>query len=160
MALRGTAVRPYLLVGECPNRATASRPSLWLMPDASGVAHTGNRLLEISGLDSRAYRRLFDATNAWLEPQWPGDATARAGLVERADELAGRRVIALGRRAAAALGAASQYDEAWWWIWCGVSLGGADFELATMPHPSGRCRHWNDWYVRLAARKFFGGLRA
>lgn len=97
--------RPLLLLGEAPNHATADRPQLWLLPDASGVPHSANRLLELTGLTLEQFVRLFDRDDLVHTPaalsrtayQHRGRARASAVIERVAHKHVG--MVVLGARA-------------------------------------------------------------
>jgi hypothetical protein len=96
--------RGYLLVGEAPNAATIHQAELWLLPDSSGIPHTANNLLKLSGYDLKTFLSVFpERTNVWTDP------TRRLSAAEgrlRAEELRERcelqGIVAMGARAAKA----------------------------------------------------------
>lgn len=141
----------YWLVGEAPNRATVGRPDLWLRPDSTTIPHAANRLLALTGWNLRTFLRVFPTrTNVWEKPihLWIDVGRERARKIAEeslADGSAG--VVILGAKAADVFGVGGEpYFE-----WVG--------RFVCVPHPSGRCRIWNQDGVRERAREFFEGLR-
>lgn len=105
---------------------------------------TGRRMASLSGLDRPAFSDRFDRINLHPEPRPSSDDQAAGRNLSSVVE--GRRVVALGRRVAAAVGCPSE------WMEWSVRPGG--FVGATMPHPSGLSRWWNDPGNRTAAGEF------
>ena len=104
------------------------------------------------------YLRNTDRRN--LFDEWPGkdgkgdawdakEAKRRASVLK--DRLVGRRVLFVGRRAAAAFG----LRDLPWLTWKSVSRG---TKVAAIPHPSGIVLWWNDRENRRAARSFLNGI--
>lgn len=156
-------MRRVLLVGEAPNAATEHRPELWLRPDGTGapMTHSANRLLRYTGYTQREYLELFERTNLLdhaVASRWPLElARCRAAsLIQRIAEDRFTRVVLLGQKVNAAFlhfgyGAGSP---CLWHFWEEPS----PFFVAFVPHPSGRCRWWNDEGNRALARQFFRRL--
>lgn len=146
----------YFLVGEAPNQAMVGRPQLWLLPDRTGLRHTANRLLELTRWSLDQYLRIFEhRTNLWPLPNrlWLIDGRAHAAAIMR--QAAGAEadgVVLLGARVAECFGlfAWPRFE------WCGRFTR----PVAVIPHPSGRCRFWNDPGSRPRAVQFFDTLRA
>jgi hypothetical protein len=137
--------RPVLLA---MNNPIAGDPRYALYPHPRGCA--GERLFRMLAAEAyaaaelvtpRQYVRAFDRRNVL-----PG--------------LAGRRVVVLGVQTLAALG----WARGEWGVWLWSSPGLLDDHLGTdyccLPHPSGRCREYNDpTMVALAGRILLGEYR-
>ena len=153
--------RGFMLVGEAPNAATVGRPALWLRPDASGIPHAANRLLEYSGLELRPYLRTFPhRTDVWpdLRPKRIAEGRKYARFIlEHAAELGPDclGVIALGSWAARAF--AVLYVEPFEWGRPGT-WGAARVRMARLPHPCERSGWWRDTLNAVRARAWFRDL--
>lgn len=116
-----------VLVGELNPRGSDPRWALW--PEPRGCA--GGRLCGIFGLTPIEYVQRFERLNLCSGAWDPVAARRRADEVE--DVFRGRVLVLLGRRVCRAFG---------------VAYGPFSFDasrlLAVLPHPSGRCRAWND----------------
>lgn len=146
-------MRP-LLVGEVNPRS--SDPRLALYPWPAGGA--GARLAAHLGLSPREYLEKFDRANLWGEPL-PADTRATgAGGREAARELLRRRrpraLVLLGRRVATAFG----FEDAKMFSLRVMQWKGASIWVAVVPHPSGRCREWNDPRARARLRELVDQL--
>lgn len=156
-----TAIRPpYLLVGEQPNRATAHRPDLWLLPDDSGMRHSANRLLDYSGLSLDRYLELFERTNLvqTVVERWPA-ASAASNAEVMLDHASSTKVyrrrqnvLCLGRKVADAFDLKGIDPLTW------RRLDHLGIALCYVPHPSGRNPWWMDLEHVAAARAFFASL--
>jgi hypothetical protein len=155
-----------LLVGEAPNRATERRPELWLLPDRSGVPHSANRLLALSSLSLHEYLDAFERTNLlafWPGKRadghgdaWPLDEAQHAAVALLGDALrAGRSVVLLGSRVAKAFDRAIMLSgvssegrrgslRARHFEFLRFSSGSLVASIASVPHPSGINRSWNE----------------
>jgi hypothetical protein len=141
------------LIGEAPVPG-ALAPHQWLHPDHCA---TGRRLLLYSGwtvreLEERTVRWNLLATPVTEEAPWdPAYARGCAWRLIRTIP-GGSHVILLGSRVTEAARVFLGPGLAWWLRYQ------SDRELAhwfaTVPHPSGRCRWWNDERNRRAAREF------
>lgn len=169
--------RGYLLLDEAPNESTAGRPDLWLLPDASGVPHSANRLLEIAGFSHRDFRRMFPMRRFPMRSTFPVElARARVPEILRAVHDASLDgIVVLGKRAASAfrwiaegdlykLGRYSPRGDVpiEWFRWAWATDGTRDSPPAhavVVPHPSPVNRLWNDEATRRRAREFFSALR-
>lgn len=138
-----------LLVGELNPYGPDPQFALW--PDPPGCA--GWRLCHvILGMEEREYLRAFDRANLCLGG-WSLTA-ARS----RADELVRERtaIVALGAKVASAFRVPFKpYRD---FIRCLV--GSHVAHIAVLPHPSGRCRLWNDQANVNRARQFVGSVLA
>jgi len=142
----------YWLIGEAPNDATINRPDLWLTPDESGVMHSANRLLELTGWTRAQFLAIFTTrTNVWAHPRriWLQEGHCIAAkIAERSSKAGARGVVILGVHAAEAFGLAGETPFEW--------VG----RYAVIPHPSGRCRYWNTPNAKERAREFFAAILA
>lgn len=141
----------YWLVGESPHPATVGRPDLWLTPDESGLPHTANRLLRLTGWTLDLFLQIFDRrTNVWTSPihRWFADGRRNAARIaeEVCHDAEAQGVVVLGAKAARAFNLGD--DEPLEWIGSYVFV----------PHPSGRCQFWNEPGNRAAAEGFFGEI--
>jgi len=140
----------FWLIGEAPNPPTVGHPDLWLLPDGSGLPHTANRLLALTGWSLEQYLQVFDhRTNLWNSPAnvWIYNGRRRAEKIvseSAADGSLG--VVVLGTKAAHAFGFEDVEPLTWY------------DRFALVPHPSGRCRFWGSPDNRAAARFFFDGV--
>lgn len=140
--------RPVLIVGLAPRRPGEPRP----LDGASG-----DRLARIAGLPSRqALFELADVVNfcprpADRLPSGPAAQRRVSSLVRRA---AGRTVILLGREVSRAFGLERHFS--WQLVLAHTRRPARGWiaVVASVPHPSGRCRWYNDPANRAAAREF------
>jgi hypothetical protein len=95
---------------------------------------SGLRLLKLSGMPLEEYQRRFDRANASDLP-----------------DLTGRRVVVLGRGAWQRLG----LPAVGWFCTRHAACGAT---LTLVPHPSGRCRLYNDPLVRERVRALLASL--
>lgn len=137
-----------LIVGESNPYGSDPRFALW--PDPPGCA--GERLCRlVLGLDPEEYLRRFDRQNLFIGRGWstPAARTAAALVVASGRQ----RLVLLGRKVQDAFGVNLAP--------CGVGwIGGVAY--AALPHPSGRCRAWNEpgafERARTAVTKLLGPL--
>lgn len=125
-------MRKPLLVGECGHDPDPSL-ALWPYPRSA----SGGRLAAALGLEPREYLARFRRANLCPEG-WSEEAARRAAavLVESATD--SDVLVLLGVRVARAFGLAAVPVFARWRAdFCGPSY-------VRLPHPSGRCRAWND----------------
>lgn len=108
---------------------------------------SGKRLADLMGLSGEDFRRI-DRVNLHSSPRPVGEDPRAASNLRPI--LRGRRVLALGERVARAIGV--REDLMRW------ELSG-EFVAARVPHPSGRCRRWNDPENAARAREFLSGSR-
>lgn len=137
--------RPVLLA---MNNPQSILPEHALYPHPEGVA--GHRLYEMlrdsaaeQGLPvSRVnYLERFDRRNLLNALQWnTAEAYRRAGVVLEA--VRGRNVIVLGVRTLRALRLSRPGGSSTWGRWRRVDR--LDLNYCLLPHPSGRCREYND----------------
>lgn len=133
-----------VLIGQAPGPKTD--PAAPLHP---GTSLTGRRLATLLGLSDGEYLEGFDRLN--LVYEYPGKvgkedvfpmAQARASARLLSPLLAGRRVVLLGRGVSTAFGLVTLP----WMTWTELELGPhrEPATVAAIPHPSGRCRVYND----------------
>jgi hypothetical protein len=138
-----------LLVGEINPYGSNPRLALYHLP--RGAA--GDRLRRIFGLSDRAYVRNFDRINL-CEGEWSSTLAAR-----RAREIVedGRWgvVVLLGRRVQDAFAGPPFFETTRLAVGRspGSSSGPGSPLLVSLPHPSGRCRLWNDPSSVMRARQ-------
>lgn len=100
--------------------------------DRSSPGRSGARLATILGLDGQSYDRIIKVNLCGR--RWDrGEAMRSVGEVVRVH--AGRVVVALGRKVASAMGHEGPQFTA--------RVVGKTV-VVHLPHPSGRCRAWND----------------
>lgn len=144
-----------LLIGQAPGPNTRPDCPLYPLPATSA----GGRLARFMGISERDYLRAFDRVNLLYE--FPGKEgkedrfpphLARRAATHMLPLLAGRQVILVGRNVATAFG----YGELEWFTWAEHHLGqGRDrVRFGVIPHPSGRCRAYNEAGARERARVF------
>lgn len=121
------------IIGEMPGPAMHPKLPVFPLPARSA----GGRLLAMSGIDPAAYlgafwrRNLFVYARDWSRPEAQTAATRVIGEMRRQKIT---RAVLLGVKVGAAFG----MGELWMRGWDG------DIALAVIPHPSGRCRVYND----------------
>jgi hypothetical protein len=126
-----------VLVGEDPGRR--GDPDCALYPLPRGCA--GDKLRDLTCLSRRDYLATFVRVN--LHREYPGRWSApraRAAAEALAPALDGRLVVLLGARVREAFGWGIAADMAFEVREPGP---GRRLLVATVPHPSGRCRDWN-----------------
>jgi hypothetical protein len=117
-----------LLVGESNPYGLDQRYALWPRPENA----SGGRLCKVLGMTPATYLRTFDRVNLCLGGWNLRDARdVAAGLTHP------RRVL-LGRRVAQAHGIKD------WRPFEVYDLGPLGRDVLALPHPSGRCRIWNE----------------
>ena len=131
-------MRP-ILVGTDPNRVIGGEP---FDPDRP----SGKRLADLCGMSPATFRQSFDRINLYSQRVASNKIGDQAAGRNLASLLRGRRVLALGQRVLAAIGTP---EELMSWEFCEDSFIGA-----TMPHPSGMNRWWNDADNVAAAKAF------
>lgn len=130
--------RPILRLAECMAFNIAAAPE--------AAEDRVRDLFEIRNLLDRPMERAEGSKGCeWPEEEAEEAANRLAVLVER-----GQRVVFLGKRVAAAFPAVNAEG---WWTW--HALGGlranSGIHYATIPHPSGIVRTWNDPMNRVRA---------
>lgn len=144
-------VERVLLIGQAPSRR--GRPDRPLIGGRSGAF-----LMELTGCGLQQYVRRFERRN--LLAEFPGSAPhgdlfprleAREAAERLLPELAGRRVVLVGRAVAEAFSQGT--GEFYQWV-----RDERGFEFAVIPHPSPVNRHWNEPGARAAAMGFFARL--
>jgi hypothetical protein len=130
-----------LLVGECAGRHYV--PGLPLHTYPPGAA--GDRLSRILRMDHVEYLRTFDRVNLCDRTWDSARAYCRAMALMDGRH---RKFVLLGRRVAKAFGVNTNL------VLTVVQLhpGPRSAEALLLPHPSGRCRYWNDEMDRARAR--------
>jgi hypothetical protein len=131
-----------IIVGEQNPYGADPHFALYPAPEMSA----GARLCRILGLSRRAYLDLFDRANLLTASAWSVPA-ARAA----AAKIAHPQRVLLGARVSAAFGLAFEP----------FTVGRVgEWTYAILPHPSGRCRIWNnpasEWKARKAVSKLIG----
>lgn len=114
---------------------------LALHPFLTGA--TGARLCWILGMDAHEYLKTFARVNLLMTPAW-----SRRLAREEANQLTHRRRILLGARVAEAHGLRFKPFT----VWHSRREGHRAFDALILPHPSGRCRIWNDPVAAVRAR--------
>lgn len=130
------------------NNPQSSAPELALYPDPPGCA--GYNLCKLLGMGTQNYLDLFERRNLLQERLWSAQDAAAAAETYRDGHDGERLVVILGEDVANLL-----WHTAPPFQWVQRAGGGA---WAKMPHPSGRCRHWNDQVIRRAAEIFLQEL--
>lgn len=125
-----------LLVGE--SNPYGARPEHALYPAPAGCA--GERLCRVVlGMEPAAYLRAFDRANLLAGQRWSAPQ-AREAAAKMMSATRVRLYILLGQRVAAAFGA--QDGLVLWPAFSWRDSLGDRFVL--LPHPSGRCRVWDE----------------
>ena len=142
--LRRGGARPPLVVGISPNGR-----------DAPLDGPSGRRVASLLGLrDGAELRARLEVANLLRDGEVPSAALLRA----RAEALPTERrvVVLLGRAVARAFGVGDERSDLL--RWTHVRPRGP--AILVVPHPSGRCRWWNDPQNRGAAAAVLGRLAA
>lgn len=135
-----------LLIGQAPSRRGSPEEPL-----------NSKRLAALSGLERYQFLVMFERRN--LLREWPGkngkgDAfpmdEARRAAAQMEPDLAGRRVVFMGRGAADAFRLCAEYLD---WREVFPARSGA-YLAAVMPHPSGVNTWWNSKKNTEAAERF------
>ena len=155
--------RPVLLA---MNNPVSGDPEHALYPHPPGCA--GHRLKEMfwesardagvlpdAGAARREYLRVFDRRNVLSAREWSARDAREAGA-RLLPQLAGRTAVVLGVQTLAALGLPRPH----WGCWIEWQQLGdpAPIRYTALPHPSGRCREYNDPAMRRAAGLLLLGL--
>lgn len=139
-------MKPVLLGMNNPN---SEYPEFALYPDPPRCA--GWNLWQLTGLTKEGYLDSFERMNLMSGRIWsPEDARKGADVLR--EQLAGRTVVMLGEDVARLMWLGIRDPS---YTWRSKPEGGW---WAKIPHPSGRCRHWNDPLEREMARIFFREL--
>jgi uracil-DNA glycosylase len=125
-----------MLLGEAPSRGSD--------PTRPFSGRSGDRLRALVGGELEERFEVANVLGEWpgsagKGSRWPRPLIARARMVEVTIELglAGRMVVACGRRVAAAGGVPACASVLEW-------IDGPLFRVAVLPHPSGVNRWWNE----------------
>jgi len=144
---RAATRAPVLIIGQAPNQGGDPRKPL------TGVA--GDRLANLAGITRWRYLRRTERKNLlhyWPGKKGKGDAfpatEAKTAAAELAPLLVGRRVLFAGRAVANSFRQTSKEYCRWFWS---PSLR---CRHATIPHPSGIVRWWNEEKNREHAAAF------
>ena len=143
-----------VLVGEFNPHSLRIRDAL--APRPPGCA--GWRLARMMGMNSAEYLAAFDRRNLLASATWSAPA-ARDAAADLEAEFPDRDLILLGAKVAAAFGLAGR-------TWERVRRPGpVPAHFLVLPHPSGRCRAWNEPHsgrllIRLIAPYLPGGRSA
>jgi len=125
-----------LLVGELNPYGVAPAYALYPLP----INAAGYRLQRILGLGMRDYLRKFDRVNLCSRRWEMSVARARADRITAEQRQSGRAVILLGFKVCRAFGVE--------YVPFSATCG-----LRVLPHPSGRCRVWNQPGAERRARE-------
>lgn len=142
-----------LLIGE--SNPYGHDPAFALYPLPEGCA--GHRLCHvILGMAKREYLATFDRVNLLDGPKW-GVPAARAAAVQLCRR--GQPLILLGVRVAKAFGVDSEPFRRRRLV---IPADLLDVNVLILPHPSGRCRVWNEPgavnRARRSVRELLGAL--
>lgn len=140
-----------LLLGE--DNPVSSSPVHQLYPRPAGCA--GHRLFSlILGLKNEDDYMAIWRTNL-CSPSWDAGAARRRAWTLMGPEVPWHAIIMLGRKVATVFDvttARGHYDTLEPFTSGEIDTGGRMFRLISLPHPSGRCREWNDPRSALRAR--------
>ena len=140
----------FYLVGEASSPGTIDRPDLWLRPDASGIQHTGNRLLALTGWTFEEYFLAFPwRTNLWRSSKrlWSAEGRLRAVAIrQEAKDREACGIIVLGVHAADCFGLRD---------WPFFTWKAGPVKVAAVPNPCGRAKFWSASDARPRAAAFF-----
>jgi uracil-DNA glycosylase len=130
-----------IMIGQAPSKHGDPTKPLTGMP--------GRRLARVAGMYPLEFYASVVRANllaAYAGEDGSGDAfpltEARVSALDAAPELNGRTVVFVGRRVAQSFGCDSE-----WFDWDRAYFNhgvGVEIRYATIPHPSGRNRWWND----------------
>jgi hypothetical protein len=142
-------MRP-LLVGEANPYSPNPRLALYPYPPHSA----GACLRRLLGMTHHEYMAAFDRVNLFTHPPAKWSAlSAREAALEVQRKRDNEVVILLGRRVAKAF----DFDLEWWSHQeFGRARDGKSVTLVLAPHPSGRCREWNNPRSCVRLRKIVG----
>ena len=139
-------MRPVLLGMNNPH---TPHPEFSLYPDPPRCA--GWNLWQLSGLTKEGYLEKYERRNMLDKLSWSRSDAQKGAEALRA-ELATRTVVLLGNDVSRLMWVGDIEKD---YVWRQKKEGGW---WARMPHPSGRCRWWNDPLEREAARIFLREL--
>ena len=151
-------MRP-VLVGESPPARASVESICPLFPVPTNSA--GGRLQRMTGLDRAEYIRKFTRINLVPVPGPPSVAHARwaAANLLRGGMLSGCSVVLLGSRVWRAFDFNPDSSFATWWpLHAGGGIVSPPGRVARLPHPSGRCRWYNDVVNLERATEFLTAL--
>ena len=135
-----------LLVGEANPHSENPRRALAPLP--RGAA--GDRLRAILGMTDREYMRAFVRTNVCRGPWDERQAKLNAGALLLGPFHPGPYIL-LGRKVCAAFGVPYLPFKR-------QRYGSRPWEFLVLPHPSGRCRAWNDPRATTRTRRVVRGM--
>ena len=130
--------RRPVVVGEAPGPKGMSGYPLFPFPERSA----GYRLCTMSGLTRTAWVTIVERVNLLpeLPEKWPARYAASQAENLGASLLRGRDLVLCGRRVAKAFGIRPADADWLEWVDCPVTRA----HVVVIPHPSGRCREYND----------------
>jgi len=145
-------MRPILLGMNNPQSA---EPSMALWPDPPGCA--GHRLWVISGMGRTEWLEMFERRNLLDSTRWV-QAEGEKSADRMRGELRDRVVVMCGVDVARCVEGLPRGL----FCWHRPMSGGVEGQgwWARIPHPSGKCRDWNDPIVVECARIFLEELAA
>lgn len=151
MPKRHSWEKPIVIVGEM-----TSRPGVRAFSDSP----SRNRLLQLLQVDDEEFTRRYDRVNL-CEGVWT-DWQARASVSALVSLAApGTTFILCGRKVQKAFGEALRKCDGKkltaGWLACYVEPQ-QTFTFVSIPHPSGRCRAWNDPEKVKEAQSFLKGV--
>lgn len=131
------------------NNPLSDDPKWALYPDPPGCA--GHRLCNFLGMGEILYLSAFERRNLLNARTWKKVFASEVAETLR-PELTTRRVVFLGEEVSNCFDHADPH-----FVWRSTPEGG---RWAKLPHPSGRCRFWNEPIYRAAASVFLQELVA
>ncbi len=126
------ALGRILLLGEDNPQSSAPEHALVNHPDGCAGHRLQSRVLEIVPSTYHAIWRTNLCSPVWFTP----DAKNRFWSL-LAPDAPWTTVVCLGRKV-------SSIAELDTWAGRQIDTGGREFSVISLPHPSGRCREWND----------------
>lgn len=127
---------PRLALWPHPPNCTGWR--VWRMLDEASVASGLGTVTE------KQYREGFERVNVLDSVEWSAREASRSGR-EKMDSMTGRRIVFFGVRTLKAVG----LPRSEWGVWREYHwLPAEPMIYCILPHPSGRCREYNDPEVR------------
>jgi hypothetical protein len=131
-----------MLIGE--SNPHGGDPAFALYPLPEGSAGW-NLACVILGLSRAEYLRRFERRNLLAGPRWSIPEARRAALEVSTSMSEGDRAILLGARVAAAFSLEyAPFEEREFVVRPGFVDQAARSRFLILPHPSGRCRAWNE----------------